>query len=221
MKISTFRKLLVLAFIASSAASASAQSVSFTNSVTAYDSTNSWNIPLSRFDTNLGTLTGVEVKVNFSQTGGTFSVTNTSGELTTDAAFMNALIQGSSTNLGFTSLSTNFFSLTSTNPVMPFDVPVGTTTVATVVSENIWTNVIQTIDPSFWSAYLGGGTVDFQVFSDSEVFITAAIGSPDPSNIALQTSMTVTYSFVPEPSTYALLTLAGVGLAGYVIRRRR
>jgi hypothetical protein len=31
----------------------------------------------------------------------------------------------------------------------------------------------------------------------------------------------ITITGVPEPSTYAMLALAGAGFAGYVIRRRR
>jgi len=31
----------------------------------------------------------------------------------------------------------------------------------------------------------------------------------------------LSFTAVPEPSTYAMLALAGAGFAGYVIRRRR
>lgn len=41
-------------------------------------------------------------------------------------------------------------------------------------------------------------------------------GGANPANVSVQT-----IAAVPEPSTYALLALAGVALGGYVARRRR
>lgn len=224
MKLLSSRTALLIAFLAAGtfAPGHAQSSLTYTNTVTVYDTATFSNLSLTKFDTTLGTLTGVEVRVNFAQTGGTFSVTNTSGDVLALFATMDATI-GGSTNLGFTALSTNFFLLDSA-PALPLDVPAGTSQLFSVTAATIWTNQVQNIDPSFWSAYssLGGGSIDFQVYNNSEVFIDASgIAAPDSSDIQLQTSMTVTYSFVPEPSTFALLAVASLGLAGYAIRRRR
>jgi hypothetical protein len=52
----------------------------------------------------------------------------------------------------------------------------------------------------------------FEGFNDSEV---------NPDGIWNSGTLTIQVVAIPEPSTYAMLALAGAGFAGYVIRRRR
>jgi hypothetical protein len=197
---------------------AQGQSVSYTNSVTVFDGPGTTYLSLAKFDSSLGTLTGVELKINYSRVGGSFLVTNSSGSVTVTSATMNASIFA----FGGSSWSTNDFSLTSI-PALPYSaIPAGTSQQFDVQQADIWTNELQNISDTFWSEYEapGGGTVNLPVFNNSEVFLSdTTTAAANPGGISLQTEMTITYTFVPEPSTYALLLLAGV--ASLAVAKRR
>lgn len=222
MSARAFRNIFLFTWLAWTVTAHAGQEVSYTNVATGLSSTNFTSLALTRFSADLGTLTGVEVRVNFSRAGGTFSVTNTLGSVTALFANIDATIQGGSGSLGFASLSVDNVPLAAADPAFPFSVPEGETVVSTVVPENLWFNQVQSIDPAFWGTYTGPGTVDFHVFNSSEVFVEAGgLSIPDPSNISLETSMTVTYYFVPEPSVAVLLVLSGVCAATVSARRVR
>lgn len=217
----TLRFLLpVLALVTANfgVCAAQGQSISYTNSVTVFDGPGTTYLSLAKFDSSLGTLTGVELKINYSSVGGSFLVTNSSGSVTVTSATMNASIFA----FGGSSWSTNDFSLTSV-PTLPYSaIPAGTNQQFDVQQAYIWTNEFQNISDTFWSEYEapGGGTVNLPVFNNSEVFLSdTTTAAANPGGISLQTEMTITYTFVPEPSTYALLLLAGV--ASLAVARRR
>jgi hypothetical protein len=195
------------------------QSISYTNSVTVFDGPGTTYLSLSKFDSGLGTLTGVELKLNYSRVGGSFLVTNSSGSVTVTSATMNASVFP----FGAPSWSTNNFNLTSV-PALPYSgIPAGSNQQFDVQEAYIWTNEIQNIDATFWSEYEapGGGTLSLPVVNNSEVFLSDTnIATANPVGISLQTEMTITYTFVPEPSTYALLLLAGVASLAIAKRRR-
>jgi len=195
------------------------QSISYTNSVTVFDGPGTTYLSLSKFDSDLGTLTGVELKLNYGRVGGSFLVTNSSGSVTVSSATMNASIFA----FGGSSWSTNDFSLTSV-PALPYSaIPAGSNQQFDVQEAYIWTNEFQNISDTFWSEYEapGGGTLNLPVFNNSEVFLSDTnSAAANPGGISLQTEMTITYTFVPEPSTYALLLLAGVASLAIAKRRR-
>lgn len=210
--------ILVMATLAVHPA-AQAQSISYTNSVTVFEGPGTTYLTLGKFDSGLGTLAGVELKINFSGVGGSFTVTNTSGTVAVTSAVMNASIFG----FGIASWTTNDFNLASI-PALPFSgIAEGSQQIFAVTAGNIWTNEIQNVSSTFWSDYEapGGGTVSFPVFNNSEVFLTASdVATADSGGISLETEMVVTYTFVPEPSTYALL-LAGGAVSLWALRRRK
>jgi hypothetical protein len=77
-------------------------------------------------------------------------------------------------------------------------------------------NCCTAVDPS--SVF--GQSVGYNVFGDNSVSLAYDIGT-----IAAGQSVTIGYSYtfaqaVPEPETYAML-LAGLGLMGFVARRRQ
>ena len=98
-----------------------------------------------------------------------------------------------------------------------------------------YTNVLK------WDFLTGGSNDPVNIFvnpigdlSTNTSYATATWGLLEPTNLAavnLRQGNTsnaptavfdsITVQVVPEPSTYAMLALAGVGFAGYVIRRRR
>lgn len=225
MKNSTTRKLLLVAttlIAANFAASAQINTISFTNLGTVQGTGAFTNLSLTKFDTGLGTLTGIEVKVSYARIDGTFTVTTTTivpANVTTNSKAA-VTIQGSSTNLGFNTLGpiTNFIT---TTPALPNSVPGNSNRIFDVTALDFFTNQIQNIPDTFWTDYQGPGFVNFQFNSVPLIDITGAGYSANAENVTAETSMTITYSFVPEPSTYALLAMAAAGTLGYAIRRRQ
>ena len=83
-------------------------------------------------------------------------------------------------------------------------------------------SVTTTIDTSGFSALQGvTSNVELRIYVNRSAGAgTAAYYADDGVNRGLF-SINGTVDVVPEPSTYAMLALAGAGFAGYVIRRRR
>jgi len=202
--------------------------ISFTNSA---PSTGSFaNINLTKFDTALGTLTGVAVTINFVSVGGSFSVTSTDVDETTyNSAAARLIIRQATTNsLGYTQVGQTTNVLTTT-PGGPFTVPGESTQAFSITSTNFLVGQSQNISSNFWSAYSsvgGAGVVTFQFRNLPQIFADGLNFTVSSGGISSTANMSVTYTYtgvtpVPEPSTVAtgaFLTL--VAAASYWRRRR-
>ncbi len=82
---------------------------------------------------------------------------------------------------------------------------------ATVVAAGNITNVFTNDTTTFANSYMGW------IFDTNILSLTL---STDTENLGFPSAAEMTVA-VPEPSTYALLGLAAVGLTGYMLRRRR
>lgn len=207
--------------------SAQQTNVSFTATNTATGLNNYVNIALGMFNSNLGSLDSVDVTINYAQLGGSFEVgaPNPTLDQTVNSAAGRIIIRQATTNtLGFTQIGETTNSVTTT-PGMPFTVVGGGSQVFTVDPLTALTSVSQSINSSFWDAYStpgGAGEVVFQVKNRPQISVSGGDFSLTAADFTVETSMTVTYTYtIPEPSTYALLALSALGLAGYQWRRRR
>jgi hypothetical protein len=79
----------------------------------------------------------------------------------------------------------------------------------------------QSIANTFFSAYTGPGTINFLLNNDQEITTTGGRFDGNTEGAGALTSMTVTYTYgVPEPSTYALMSLGALALV-IAYRRKR
>jgi hypothetical protein len=206
--------------------------ISFTNSATALGNNAYVNIALGRFDTSLGTLTGVSVRINFVTLGGAFSIStpiDSGADVDFDGAAARLIVRGSSNALGFTQYGESSFAV-DTMPGTGTTVPGnGGSQVFSIISTNVLANQTRNIATNFWSAYQsagGSGSVVFQVKNRPDVSASGGDFTQSITNFTAGANMSVTYTYtgatpVPEPSTVAtgaFLTL--VAAASYWRRRR-
>lgn len=191
------------------------------------------NISLNKFDTSLGTLTGVVVQMDFATASGEIEATLLSGVATvTGVNTVMTFRQASTNSLGF---GTNFFTNSlSVTPALPtaleLDDPVrfALSTSPSNLSINFSTNINNT----FWSAYSsvdGSGVVTFQFRNTAGLQVTEGDTIPNIDRSAFQNvgRMIVTYSYttgpepIPEPSTVAAGAFLTLMAAATYWRRRR
>lgn len=202
-----------------------AETVSFSVTQAAGSSYSDFN--LGKFDTNLGTLTGVEVSVNFSTIQGQITFTNGDANPASlnsfDSTF--SLRQKSTNALGFSS-QTVIIEGVATTPDWNGAIVAGGGSQVFAISagQDFLTNYTQNISASFFGAYgsVGGvGQIVFQAKDVQSVSSTGSILTLDSSAASANTKLSViyTYNAVPEPSTFALVTLFGAGI--HFVRRRQ
>jgi hypothetical protein len=229
MKLPNFRALAIASVLVAMITTSSAQqtNVSFTATNTATGLNNFVNIALGKFNSNLGSLDAVTVTLNYALLGGSFLLAAPDPNLdqTVNSAAGRVTVRQATTNsLGFTQIGEGT-NIVTTTPSTPFTVVGAGSQVFTVTPLNAFTNISQSINSSFWSAYQsagGSGDIVFQVKNRPDIDVEGGNFFLDGTDFTVETSMTVEYTYtVPEPSTYALLALAALGLAGYAARRRR
>ncbi len=218
-------RLPALALLAA-AATASAATISYTGSQTDFAGNGAWSdLSLSQFDFNLGTLTGVTVTVNSLVLGGSFNTTASGANVTVNSATGTASIRqhNGHNDLGFTQVDTSEITFTLT-PGTPFLIIEDDNATFAISSVTAITNQSSTIASSFFSEYIGNGSVTFQVRNTNPSVNTTTTGDAlnDRALASATANMTVTYTYtpVPEPSTYGMI-LGGLALAGAALRRRQ
>ena len=224
MKRFFLNSLVAVALVSSSHAA----TLSYTNQITVSGNNTPLDLTLSKFNTGLGTLTGVTVMVTFLALQGQFTVTATTASPVTfaDAEGTTTLVQGTNNSLGFTGY-TNTTSVTTTPGTNTF-IAGNTFTSFAVTPEVVLQFQVQSISNTFWSAYqtAGSGNIVFSLTKNPDINVSGGTFSVDSTSFVASSQMTVTYDYdpsvaVPEPATaVAGALVVAVGLVVSARRRR-
>lgn len=214
---------LLLLTVAAATAAADTVSFSDTKSVGAAYA----DFTLGKFNTGLGTLTAVEIKVDFSTLAGSFTVTSMSASPVTVTAFDVAFrVRESASNaIGYTLTNATLFDAATSPDWNTTAVSANSSQVYTIIGGQSYTINAQNIDAGFFSAYQSAGGVGSVIMQGRNTPTIAAAGgtySVDPTSTVANTKMTVTYTYtaVPEPATTGLLAVAAGGAMLLAARRR-
>jgi len=206
----------------------SGASIVQTRNITPYTAGGTRTVNFDRFDTQGGTrtLTGVTLSFSFDKLGGSYAVDNDStdsGSIIFDHELRGRLtssdvtVGSAGTNISALSDFTTTIGANDGDPQGQFDVGTADYVIYSP-ADILGTTTSATIAPEFWAAYTGTNTFNVN-FVAIQSFGTSGVGGLQSQTIASQVapSVTVTYSFIPEP-TSALL--GGLGLLGLLRRRR-
>jgi len=177
---------------------------------------------VAKFDTALGTLTGVQVTVPISELQGSVTVTNpTVGTVSVNNFDSTYYVYGSSGSLGYTGQVIGIgFTGVATSPDW------NTTTIAgsasqpfSITAGQSYTVGAETIAGTYFSAYQGSGNVTFELKNNFSVTTTGASYTVDTSAAGANSQVAVTYTYTPIPEPAAAL-LGSIGMI-LLFRRRR
>ena len=220
-KIHAFALVGLLGFSANFASGASYVVNSSTNNV----STTYYDFHVGKFNSSLGTLTGVQVSVIQSELTGSVNVTNN--------ALLNASVdvfnttfsarQKSTNTLGYSTTSGTIADVVTTADWNVTTISPAQTITFTANSGQSYTIASQSISGAFFAAYsaVGGtGTVDFQARSIPTITTSGGSYTVDSSALATTTQFAVTYTYTAVPETSSAM-LGGLGALALLRRRRR
>jgi hypothetical protein len=218
------------------ASAAMAQSTILSNAQTPTLTTTNSTFSFSRFDSNLGTLTAVDLLLNSASISGSILVTNDSGDPNT-LSVLQSRVQIFNSGLAPNPRQTLNQSLfTALTPTPGELAPTQSATYTLSSPQSLISSVFtSSISGSPWSLYQaaggGGSTPTFNARISNGVQFSDIVSSfPDVNySLSADTNFTLRYTYtpsgpvpVPEPGQVAasLLLLGGIG-AYYFVKRRR
>lgn len=179
---------------------------------------------IPQFDTSLGTLTGVTVKVVASNLTGSFEITNNGiAAMTVDLVTSDYRVRQVTSGLGYTQ-QTREIDPVETSPQSSPSVTIapGNSQVFTINPSLGYSISDQSIAAVYFGAYSGSGNVTFGVRNRINISVSGASYTVNSSSSYTTTRMAVQYDYtptvIPEPSS-ALLCALGASLG--LVRRRR
>jgi len=182
------------------------------------------NFDVNKFNSDLGTLTGVVVNVTSSNLLGSPIVNNTTtGVVNLSACTDIFAVNGTSSGLGYADDNKTRLNVGTTDPwALATIQPNSSKTFAINAGQSTVINA-QTIDPSYFSAYQtsgGAGSVTFQAQNIFSITTTGTSYEVNASDVGVNTQFSVAYTYTPIPEPSAIL-LGGLGALTLLQRRRR
>jgi hypothetical protein len=215
--------------------SLNAETVTFTQTQTV--GLNYADFYLGKFNTGLGTLTGVSVNVVYSTLTGSILVTNKIAGNATVSKFWSDVIvrQAGVDGIGTLGYDINYSPTlrgVATTPSWVTTVIPGNTSQTFTINggQNVLTNDNVIIAAGYWAAYssLGGvGNVNFQALNSQTVSTTGGVYEMDSTLAGASTQLQIVYTYdagpvpVPEASTVIVQLLIVAGGVWMFVRRRR
>jgi hypothetical protein len=220
------RTSLLALLVAASAVSTQAATQTLSTSGTVGGTSTYLDLNLGQFNSSLGTLTGVTIKVNQLSVQGSFWA---KGPNVNISVFNDQirLRQSPDNVLGFTQIQQTLDAdgdLSISPDIFTTQLNSETQTNFSITPYTVISDQSYVIASNFWGAYTGIADIVFQVRNAPSLTISGGTGEFDTSLATGFVDMSVIYTYdaapVPEPSTYGLM-LGGLALASVAIRRRR
>jgi len=208
-------------FVATAGFASAASYTEYSSTIDVHTTYLDFNV--AKFNTNLGTLTGVQVSVVQSSLIGSVNVTNNALTNTTVNVFDTTFTarQKSTNTLGYSQSSSIFYEVATTADWNVTTIAPAQTITFTANNGQAYTIASQNIAEDFFANYssVGGtGTVDFQSRSIPTITTTGGSYAVNSDEFATTTQFAVTYTYtIPEPSA---ALLGGLGML-CLLRRRR
>ena len=201
---------------------ASAATTVTENSTTQFTQGTWLNFDVNKFDSTLGTLTGVVVTVSNGNLQGSPVVTNTTTGTVTISACTDGLTVTGTAGLGYAEDSKYKSNVLTTDSWDSVSIAASSAKTLAINAGQTMAIAAQIIDPSFFSAYQSSGGAGQVTFKAQNVFSITTSGASyevNASDVGVNTHFSVAYTYdvVPEPSTLLLGSLGALTL----LRRRR
>lgn len=225
-------KKVILSVILLATAFSASQAALLTYNATGPVNTTPHAFEFNKFNSGLGTLSAIDLIINYSTPAGSATVTNNDVSNTVIISNIKSSLEiVANPALGFGGYTGSWLSL-DTNPIAEDPVSFAlapNTSQGFIINSN--QSLIGGIPQHFpisggsFASYLGSGSVSFSGLSTIDLTATGSSYDVDSSHYYANTSLSLQYTYtpspVPETGQVAASLLVVVGLGVYFLRRRR